>query len=135
MSDVLKKFSEEKNSGNLDTLIKQINELSMSILNGISLFELSGSYKTRQHIKLSDGEIEEFKKQIKDDLIRWVFSLCVAEDILKKHNLWEEYESLSGRVIDKVAQNSKSKKSVEKTTEQEETIVSFPISGTEEKGK
>ena len=119
MSDVLKKFAEEKKEEDFNDIIKKINELSIAVLNGIFLFELAGSYKTRQHIRLTDGEIEEYKKDIRDDLVRWVFSLCIAEDILKKHNLWEEYESLSGRIIERVAQNNKSKQSAEKAEQEQ----------------
>jgi hypothetical protein len=121
MSDVLKEFEKEKEKekGKYDDLIQNVKNNSTAIMNSLRLFELSVRYETRKLLKMSDQEIRIEKSAIKDELIRLMFSIHVAEEVIRKNGLNEEYQKMAEEVMKVVGQRIKPEVKAEDAEESE----------------
>ena len=95
-----------------DLIVKATHE-SENILASLLFIKHSAAYKTRQHIRLSDKEIEDLLLQIEKDFTRVLLVSTVAAELCIRHNLDTEFDALYADVLAGVSKGLQSSRKSE----------------------
>ena len=113
MSDVLKLFKDESKINKYGLLIESVEKNSSAMINSLRLFELAARYETRKLLKMSDQEIAMEEAAIKDELVRLMFTIHIAEEVINNNKLQEEYKQMMEEVMSIVAERYQQKATAE----------------------
>jgi cystathionine beta-lyase family protein involved in aluminum resistance len=95
---------------NKQELIKKIRDTSEYFLDIINLIERAATYKTRQHIKLSDVEIKDIIKNGTHAMIVIITNSLCYEEFLETKGLDKEALAFIQEIIDEFQALTKEKK-------------------------
>lgn len=87
-----------------EPIINKVYKEVQDTLASLTFIKHAASYKTKQHIKLSDSEIADLEKAIQLSMTKTMITACVACEILIGEGLNNKFDDLLKEVMAAVAE-------------------------------